>query len=179
MRNCILLSSLCLFLLGCAEQKPAQVVAASPTTYKPLPPSVEKPSSRVAMKMRNAADQQPDWMWPTKGKVLSKFLPNSTRKGIDISGFEGTPVFAASDGEVIYSGNSLKGYGNLIIIKHKNNYLSAYAHNRKNMVKEGDRVIIGQRIAEMGSSGTDKVKLHFEIRQDGKPVDPQRVLPLK
>lgn len=178
MKKYILLIS-CIFFVGCAEQKPAPVVAAYPSTYKALPTN-RVVDSRVAVKIRgnNVVEQKPVWMWPSKGKVLSTFMfNNDNRKGIDIDGLEGAPVLAASDGEVVYSGNSLKEYGNLIIIKHKNNYLSAYAHNRRNMVKEGDRVVIGQRIAEMGRTGTNKVKLHFEIRQDGKPVDPQRVLP--
>ena len=106
-------------------------------------------------------------------------IDNPKLKGIEIYAPEGTPILAANDGEVVYSGNSLQGYGNLIIIKHQKNILTAYAHNRKNIVKEGERVVVGQRIAEMGRTGTDKVKLHFEVRRDGKPIDPQGVLPIK
>lgn len=107
--------------------------------------------------------------------MLRNLGPNK-QKGLDIYGVEGAPILAAQEGEVVYSGNSLKGYGNLVIIKHKKNFLTAYAHNKKNLVKEGERVIKGQKIAEMGHSGTDKVKLHFEVRKDGVPVDPQGVL---
>jgi lipoprotein NlpD len=129
---------------------------------------------------KTKVDQELSWAWPAKGSILTRFAPGNTAlKGIDIGGSEGTPVFSASDGEVVYSGNSLRGYGNLIIIKHNKNFLTAYAHNRINMVKEGERVTIGQRIAEMGQTGTDKVKLHFEVRYQGKPIDPQEVLPAR
>ena len=118
------------------------------------------------------------WNWPTRGPVLKTFsLGKSKANGIDIGGKAGDPIKAAASGKVVYSGNALRGYGNLIIIKHDNNFLSAYAHNRKIVVKEGERVRIGQRIAEMGQSGTDKVKLHFEVRHQGKPIDPMKVLP--
>lgn len=174
--NLLILSGL-FILAGCAEQQPVQVVRAKPSTYRPLALGPND-SSKVAQKMELVKETQ-NFVWPVKGKVLQKFSASSAKfKGIDIAGIEGAPVVAAADGEVVYSGCSLKGYGNLIIIKHKKNILTAYAHNRKNMVKEGDKVVIGQRIAEMGRSGTDRVKLHFEMRQDGKPIDPQRVLPL-
>ncbi len=170
-------------LSGCAQQQPAKVVNLQPDIYKAQGSSrlSLSPSSQQQVQKKIAQDStQVRWIWPTKGSVLTKFsASNPNLKGIDISGTEGAPVLAASDGEVVYSGSSLRGYGNLIIIKHKNNFLSAYAHNRKNMVKEGDRVVIGQRIAEMGRSGTDRVKLHFEVRYQGKPVDPQGVLPLR
>lgn len=167
---------LVVFLTGCAEQPPVQVVEAVPSTYKILP-SIKLKNSHVAFKIHPPHDTR-EWAWPVKGNILSRFSRHNTKfKGIDIGGIEGAPVLAAGSGEVVYSGNSLDGYGNLIIIKHKKNFLTAYAHNRKNMVKEGDTVIIGQRIAEMGRSGTDKVKLHFEVRQDGTPIDPQTVLP--
>ena len=172
----ILIPVVCLLIVGCAEQRPAQVVAANPSTYSPL--QIKPEDSRVGKKLQ-LANARPNWMWPAKGNVLRRFSGATTQKGIDIAGMEGTPIYAAADGVVAYSGNSLKGYGNLIIIKHKKNFLTAYAHNRKNMVKEGEKVVMGQRIAEMGRSGTDKVKLHFEVRQDGKPIDPQGVLPLK
>lgn len=177
MRTLNILLCTVIFLVGCAQQHPAQVVMAKPSTYKPLA-APQADESKAVKKMQLATDK-PNLIWPVKGKVLTKFTSsNPKRKGIDISSFEGAPIVAAGDGEVVYSGSSLKGYGNLIIIKHKKNILTAYAHNRKNMVKEGDRVVKGQRIAEMGRSGTDKVKLHFEVRQDGKPIDPQGVLPL-
>ena len=116
------------------------------------------------------------WVWPAGGKVLTSYSA-SGRKGIDISGRLGEPVKAAADGKVVYSGGGLIGYGELIIIKHNKNYLSAYGHNDKLLVKQGDFVGGGQKIATMGRTGTDKVKLHFEIRRDGKPVDPIRYLP--
>lgn len=171
-----LLVLMCTGLLGCAQQQPVKVVAALPSTYTPklqLKAQNSMVSARIA-----TATSKPAWMWPAKGSILSRFAgPKPGFKGIDILGIEGAPVVAAADGEVVYSGNSLQDYGNLIIIKHKKNFLTAYAHNKKNMVKEGDRVIMGQRIAEMGKSGTNQVKLHFEVRQDGKPIDPQGVLP--
>ena len=121
-------------------------------------------------------NQTATWVWPVKGRVITSFK-RSGRKGIDISGELGQLVRAAADGKVVYSGGGLIGYGELIIIKHNNNFLSAYGHNNKLLVKQGDFVESGQRIATMGRSGTDEVKLHFEIRRDGKPVDPIRYLP--
>ena len=118
------------------------------------------------------------WGWPTKGKIISNYsLKAGGNKGIDIAGKEGQGVFAASSGKVVYSGNGLIGYGNLIIVKHSEEYLSAYAHNRKLLVKEGGNVTRGQKIAELGSSGAKSPRLHFEIRQNGKPVDPLKYLP--
>jgi len=108
--------------------------------------------------------------WPAKGKVNDDFSEKT--KGIDIAGKLGDPVTAASDGKVVYAGNSLRGYGNLVIIKHDNTYLTAYAHNRTLLVKEGDSVKKGQKIAEMGDTDTNSVKLHFELRVNGKPVNP-------
>ena len=108
--------------------------------------------------------------WPAKGKVSDDFSEKT--KGIDIAGKLGEPVTAASDGKVVYAGNSLRGYGNLVIIKHDNPYLTAYAHNRTLLVKEGDTVKRGQKIAEMGDTDTNAVKLHFELRVNGKPVNP-------
>lgn len=167
-----------LLVTGCAEQKPCQVVYAKPSILKTNSKADTLALNSVKTKIAPNAGMQ--WMWPSNGVVLSKFNPrNAIKKGIEISGKEGAPVIAASDGDVVYSGSSLKGYGNLIIIRHKKNFLTAYAHNRKNLVKEGDRVVIGQRIAEMGRSGTDRVKLHFEVRLQGKPIDPQGVLPVR
>jgi lipoprotein NlpD len=118
------------------------------------------------------------WHWPTHGRVIETFSSkSSTRKGIDIAGRLGQSVKAASAGRVVYSGSGLRGYGKLIIVKHNEQYLSAYAHNRKLLVKEGDTVKLGQRIAEMGRSGAERVKLHFEIRREGNPVNPMRYLP--
>jgi lipoprotein NlpD len=116
------------------------------------------------------------WRWPARGKVVTSFSA-SGRKGIDIEGRFGQTVMAAAGGRVVYSGSGLIGYGQLIIVKHNKRYLSAYAHNNKLLVKEGDAVKGGQRIAEMGRSGPNRALLHFEIRRDGKPIDPLRYLP--
>lgn len=113
--------------------------------------------------------------WPTKGKVVEGFN-DSSNKGINIAGKMGDPVDAAADGKVVYAGSGLRGYGNLVIIKHENNYLTAYAHNSKILVKEGETVKRGQRIADMGDSDADSVILHFEVRRQGKPVDPLKFL---
>lgn len=118
------------------------------------------------------------WIWPVKGEVISPFnVTGKLNKGIDIAAKLGESVRAAADGEVVYAGSGLRGYGNLIIIKHRNSYLSAYAHNSKLIAKEGDVVKKREKIAEVGGSGTNAVKLHFEIRRDGVPVDPLRYLP--
>lgn len=117
-----------------------------------------------------------NFIWPHKGPILRNFK-QANLKGIEIKGQLGMPVKAAAGGIVVYSGNGLKGYGNLIIIKHDENFLSAYAHNDKLMVKEGERVTLGQKIANLGKTGTDCVKLHFEIRYKGKPIDPLQLLP--
>ncbi|WP_375751322.1 peptidoglycan DD-metalloendopeptidase family protein [Vibrio sp. HN007] len=118
------------------------------------------------------------WLWPTKGRVVNKFSAGDQgNKGIDIAGQRGQSVISTAGGTVVYSGNALRGYGNLIIVKHNDNYLSAYAHNDRLLVSEGQSVKAGQKIATMGSSGTNSVKLHFEIRYQGKSVNPQRYLP--
>ena len=120
----------------------------------------------------------PKWSWPAKGALLSSFNSSGElNKGIDIAGKLGEPVMAAAAGQVVYSGSGLRGYGKLLIIKHNEIYLSAYAHNNNLSVKEGDFVKVGQTIADMGSTGSDRVKLHFEIRRDGTPVDPLKFLP--
>ena len=119
-----------------------------------------------------------NWRWPSNGMILKKFSKKiATQKGIDISGRLGQTIRAAAGGRIVYSGSGLRGYGRLIIVKHNERFLSAYAHNRKLLVKEGQAVKQGQKIAEMGRSGTDRVKLHFEIRSDGNPVNPLRYLP--
>lgn len=119
-----------------------------------------------------------DWIWPTDGKLMAS-TGDQKNKGIDISGRAGQDIVAAAPGKVIYEGNAMRGYGNILIVKHANNYLSAYAHNKQNLVKEGQSVSKGQRIAEMGDSDADSVRLHFEIRQAGKPVDPLKLLPIR
>ena len=133
-----------------------------------------KNSGEVAAKSENVPVAR--WHWPAKGTVVTTF-PRSGGKGIDIAGTLGQPIVAAADGYVVYSGSGLIGYGQLIIVKHNKRYLSAYAHNHKLLVKEGDTVTGGQRIAEMGRSGSNRALLHFEIRRDGKPIDPTRYLP--
>jgi lipoprotein NlpD len=117
-----------------------------------------------------------DWMWPANGKVLSQFV-DPTSKGIDIGGKAGEAVLAAAGGRVMYVGSGIRGYGNLVIIKHNNGFLSAYAHNRAILVKENQTISRGQKIAELGDSDADQPKLHFEIRLQGKPVDPLKYLP--
>lgn len=119
-----------------------------------------------------------DWKWPTEGRVIRGFVAGDpARNGLDIAGKEGQPITASAAGQVVYSGNGLIGYGELIIVKHSENMLSAYAHNRVRLVKEGDQVWAGQKIAEMGRNSSDEQLLHFEIRQLGKPVNPMNYLP--
>lgn len=150
---------------------------------KPPAPRAKKQPGRKVITHRPGRTQKnytvPEklvWQWPTRGKLGSP-APGSTSKGVDINGTLGQPIYAAANGRVVYSGSGLRGYGKLIIIKHNQHYLSAYAHNDKLLVTDGDRVRKGQQIAEMGRTGTDRAKLHFQIRHDGKPVDPMRYLP--
>lgn len=148
---------------------------------EPPPPGksdkVEKEPPVEAKNITPADDDEIDWSWPVNGKVLAGFGDNQNAKGMDIAGKIGQPVKAAAPGKVVYSGSGLRGYGKLIIIKHNKTFLSAYAHNSQIMVKEGQVVAKGYKIAEMGDSDTDQAKLHFEIRQLGKPVDPLKYLP--
>jgi lipoprotein NlpD len=140
----------------------------------------EKLAKNEAMAEKSSSDPVADagikLSWPSKGNVIDRF-DEGKNKGIDISGKSGDPINAAADGRVVYAGNSLRGYGNLVIVKHDNTYLTAYAHNKTLLVKEGDSVKRAQRIAEMGNTDTDQVKLHFEVRKHGKPVDPMSYLP--
>jgi lipoprotein NlpD len=154
------------------------------TVLAKVDPMVEKQTGTVMPPVQSAAASpgetivDPDkieWIWPAKGRLLEGF--SEAAKGIDIAGKAGEPVTASAAGKVVYSGAGLRGYGKLIIIKHNNTYLSAYAHNHKILVKEGQTVAKGQKIGEMGSTDTDLVKLHFEIRKNGKPVDPLKHLP--
>ncbi len=117
------------------------------------------------------------WLWPTTSAQVAEGFNESKNKGLNISGKAGDAIFAAADGRVVYAGSGLRGYGNLIILKHNDTYLSAYAHNQALLVKEDQTVTQGQKIAEMGQSDSDKVNLHFEIRKQGKPVDPALYLP--
>jgi lipoprotein NlpD len=138
-------------------------------------PAPQKPAKAEPKPEEPADEEGVEWIWPTQGKVISGFSDSS--KGVDIAGKQGQPVLASAGGKVVYSGSGLRGYGKLIIIKHNKTYLSAYAHNEQVLVKEGQTVTKGQKIAEMGSSDADRVKLHFEIRRFGKPVDPLKYLP--
>jgi len=157
------------FTEGAVADNRAGVPAATPAV--PVAPA---PAAAPA-----AGDEaRLSWMWPSEGRVIATF-DDGRNKGLDIAGKAGQPVVAAGAGKVMYAGSGIRGYGNLVIVKHSNSLLSAYAHNRKIVVKEGDNVARGQLIAEMGDSDADLVKLHFEIRQQGKPVDPTRFLPVR
>jgi lipoprotein NlpD len=145
-----------------------------PTPSSVTPPPVVVPPASAAVPAAAAGDM-PNWAWPVKGKVLTTFT--ETTKGIDIAGTRGKPVLAAAAGKVIYNEAGLRGYGRMIIIKHNEQWLTAYAHNEKILVQKDQEIKQGQKIAEMGSSDTDSVKLHFEIRKQGKPVDPMKYLP--
>jgi lipoprotein NlpD len=123
------------------------------------------------------AEEKIEFLWPATGKIVTGFSDTANLKGIDIAGKAGQPVVASAAGKVVYAGTGLRGYGKLVIVKHNNTYLSAYAHNKDLLVKEGQQVTRGQKIAEMGDTDSDQVKLHFEIRKLGKPVDPIKYLP--
>jgi lipoprotein NlpD len=158
----------------------ATIVAAAPPPQAQPPVAIAPAETRTEPKNPiNAADdgESLDWVWPAKGKIVAGFSEATNLKGIDIAGTAGQPVSASAAGKVVYAGTGLRGYGKLIIIKHNGTYLSAYAHNREILVKEGQQVTKGQKIAEMGNTDADQVKLHFEIRRQGKPVDPQKYLP--
>lgn len=153
-----------------------------PSTTASAPPAA---SSKPEVKPGNGADSKPagaddaavDWVWPNSGKVIGNFN-DSSNKGVDIAGNVGDPVVAAGAGRVVYVGTGVRGYGNLVIVKHNNsNFISAYAHNSEVFVKEGQTVQKGQKIAALGNSDADRAKLHFEIRRQGRPVDPLKYLP--
>jgi lipoprotein NlpD len=151
--------------------KPPVNKAAKPSDKKPASTDkVDTPAPAEASKPEVVAEPGIRLSWPAKGRVTGEF--NEANKGIDIAGKVGEPILAAADGKVVYAGNSLRGYGNLVIVKHDNTYLTAYAHNSKLLVKEGDSVRKGQKIAEMGDTDTNSPKLHFELRVNGKPVNP-------
>ncbi|MFA5826540.1 MAG: peptidoglycan DD-metalloendopeptidase family protein [Gallionellaceae bacterium] len=132
----------------------------------------------AAAKDEDDDEEDLEWGMPSSGKVIAEFSESANRKGVDISGKQGQAVVASAPGKVVYSGSGLRGYGKLVIIKHNKTFLSAYAHNDQVLVKEGQSVTKGQKIAEMGNTDSDQVKLHFEIRKFGKPVDPAQYLPL-
>ena len=155
-------------------QPPLQTAPPQPASRPPVASGTPAAAGKVQPVPRSAKG----WAWPANGVLIGKFSSNgSLNKGIDIAGELGQPVLAAADGSVVYAGSGLRGYGELVIIKHSDAYVSAYGHNRRLLVREGQQVKVGQHIAEMGSTGTDRVKLHFEIRRQGKPVDPLQYLP--
>ena len=153
-------------------------MAASAPSSAPVAQSQPAAQSKPAESkpVPAASEDEPEWIWPSSGKVLATFN-DSSNKGVDLAGNIGDPVIAAGSGKIVYVGSGLRGYGNLVIIKHNNNFLSAYAHNSEILVKEGQSVQKGQKIAALGNSDTDRPKLHFEIRRQGKPVDPVKYLP--
>ncbi|HET7865324.1 MAG TPA: peptidoglycan DD-metalloendopeptidase family protein [Burkholderiaceae bacterium] len=150
---------------------PATVAAATTATA-----STSLPGQGPGTAAAPSGDEDLGWIWPADGSVIAAFDEART-KGMLIGGNVGDPVVAAADGRVVYSGSGLRGYGNLVIIKHNNTYLTAYAHNKTLLVREDQPVKRGQKIAEMGSTDAQRVQLHFEVRKQGKPIDPARVLP--
>ncbi|CAN7242318.1 peptidoglycan DD-metalloendopeptidase family protein [Acidovorax sp. LjRoot118] len=158
-------------------------ITPSTPTATPLPPASTASGAKpvtpapavAAAPAPSAGEDDLNFIWPASGSLLAGF-DEARNKGYDISGKAGDPVLAAADGRVVYSGAGLRGYGNLVILKHNNTFLTAYAHNQTLLVKEDQTVRKGQKIAEMGSTDADRVKLHFEIRRQGKPVDPARYL---
>ena len=151
---------------------PAPVVARAPAPA-PAPATAAPPAKAPTPGARVTA-----WRWPASGAVTRGYSP-SVHKGIDIAGNRGDPVYAVADGTVVYAGTGIVGFGELVIVKHNDIYISAYGHNDRLLVRENDVVGAGQIIAEKGSSGTDTVKLHFEIRKEGKPIDPVKLLPAR
>ncbi len=174
------------------SKPPAKSVTAKPSAPKPVakpatppakPVATKPAATRTDTKTTTAKSSTPltppksgDWAWPADGPILNQYS-ESNSKGLDIGGSKGATVRAAAGGRVVYQGSGLRGYGQLIIIKHSDEFLSAYAHNDRIHVKEGDVVKRGQKIADMGSTGTDRAKLHFEIRRQGTPIDPLKYLP--
>ena len=173
-----------------ANRQTKPVMAQNPTpantsaSNTPTPTASSAPASSASNAATNASapvnvsDDGMTFAWPHPGPVLAGF-DEAKNKGLDFAGKAGDPVLAAGDGKVVYAGSGLRGYGNLVILKHNNTYLTAYAHNQTLLVKEDQSVTKGQRIADMGSSDSDRVKLHFEIRKQGKPVDPAKLLPAR
>ncbi|MDE2400280.1 MAG: peptidoglycan DD-metalloendopeptidase family protein [Burkholderiales bacterium] len=159
------------------EAKPgASGAASAASAAKPAASAASVIEAKETKEVKDA--DEPNWQWPATGPILGGF-EEGKRKGVAIGGKTGDPIFAAADGRVVYAGSGLRGYGNLIIIKHNAEYLTAYAHNQTLLVKEDQAVRKGQKIAEMGSTDADRVQLHFEIRRQGKPVDPVRQLPTR
>jgi lipoprotein NlpD len=157
----------------------APAAAAAPSSPAPAAGSTAAAGAPAAPATPPAreGDEDVNWLWPATGPVLANFDEGRNVKGLAIGGKAGDPVLAAADGRVVYAGSGLRGYGNLVIVKHNSTYLTAYAHNQTLLVREDQAVRRGQKIAEMGSSDTERVQLHFEIRRMGKPIDPSRLLP--
>jgi lipoprotein NlpD len=151
--------------------RPAASAAAAPAA-EPTPPPAAAPPAVAA----TGGSEDMAFIWPASGGLIGGF-DEAKNKGVDLAGKAGDAVLAAADGKVVYAGAGLRGYGNLIILKHNNTYLTAYAHNQSLLVKEDQTVRKGQKVAEMGNSDADRVKLHFEIRRQGRPVDPLKYLP--
>ena len=167
-----------------AVDRPAEPAKSPQATSQPAPKPTQTtttPAPKKSTSGTTASTADPSkWRWPTDGRILSSFKAGDpSRNGIEIAGKEGQAVVASAAGEVVYSGSGLIGYGELIIIKHSERMLSAYAHSRKRLVAEGQAVSAGEKIAEMGRDDRNKVKLHFEIRRDGTPQDPMKYLPKK
>jgi lipoprotein NlpD len=156
------------------EAPPA--VAAKPEPAPPVAAAKPEPPPAAAKPAPDSGDDRVDWAWPAAGKVVANFN-GASNKGLDIGGRVGDPVYASAPGKVVYSGEGIPAYGKLVIIRHNGTYLSAYAHNSQILVKEGQTVAKGQKIAEVGSSGSESPRLHFEIRRLGRPVDPLQYLP--
>ena len=156
--------------------KSTSALKTKSTAPKQNVPSVVRSSKTGSVP---ASRQEHNWDWPSDGEVITKFDVGNGDNGIDISGSDGSPIRAAASGRIVYAGSGLRGYGLLLIIKHDESYLSAYAHNRLLLVDEGDQVGKGQVVAEMGSSGAESTRLHFEIRHNGKPIDPLKRLPAR
>jgi lipoprotein NlpD len=154
----------------------AQPKPPGPADVAPAPAAAPRHEPTAKTDADIDDEDKVEWVWPAKGKVLAGFS-EASNKGLDIAGKPGDAVIAAAPGRVVYSGSGLRGYGKLVIIKHNKTYLSAYAHNKDILVKEGQSVVKGQKIAEVGNTDTDAPKLHFEIRKLGKPVDPAKYLP--
>ena len=161
---------------GAVETRPLDARPASPAASAPPPTAAPAPVAATPPAATRDPDEDIAWAWPASGAVVTPF-DDVRSKGLAITGRAGDPVLAAADGRVVYAGSGLRGYGNLVIVKHNATYLTAYAHNQTLLVKEDQVVRRGQKIAEMGSSDADRVQLHFEIRRQGKPVDPARYLP--
>ncbi|MDR0771387.1 MAG: peptidoglycan DD-metalloendopeptidase family protein [Burkholderiales bacterium] len=160
---------------GAVISPPSTTTTTPPTTTVAPPTTTTPPPSSSST--TSAASGGIDWSWPTQGRVISTYSERASLKGIDIVGNAGQPVVASAAGRVVYVGSGLRGYGKLVIVKHNDTFLSVYAHNRELLVEQGQQVARGQKIAEMGNTDADQVKLHFEIRKDGKPVDPMLYLP--